>query len=88
MVLSRGKTINKRFWLRKVLFIGRSVLSSKMFKLFENGQFTLIFFSLQIELRRVIAIEHLIGVTKNLQKGSKEFVVHVDHEPDYRVTCD
>ena len=88
MVLSRGKTINKRFWLRKVLLIGRSVLSSKMFKLFENGQFTLIFFSLQIELRRVIAIEHLIGVTKNLQKGSKEFVVHVDHEPDYRVTCD
>ena len=23
-----------------------------------------------------------------MQKGSKEFVIHVDHEPDYRVTCE
>lgn len=41
-----------------------------------------------LELRRTIAIENLIGVTKNLQKGSKEFVIHVDHEPDYRISCD
>ena len=41
-----------------------------------------------VELRRTIGIENLIGVTKNMQKGSKEFVIHVDHEPDYRVTCE
>jgi len=23
-----------------------------------------------------------------LQKGSKEFVIHIDHEPDYRLACD
>lgn len=40
------------------------------------------------ELRRVIAIENLVGLTKNLQKNSKEFVVHVDHEPDYRLSCE
>ena len=41
-----------------------------------------------LELRRTIGIENLIGVTKNMQKGSKEFVIHVDHEPDYRLTCE
>ena len=38
------------------------------------------------ELRRVISIESLNGMTKNLQKGSNEFVIHVDSEPDYRVS--
>jgi hypothetical protein len=40
-----------------------------------------------IELRRVIAIQNLAGMTKNLQKASKEFVIHVNQEPDYRVNC-
>jgi hypothetical protein len=40
-----------------------------------------------LELRRVIAIQNLAGMTKNLQKASKEFVIHVNQEPDYRVNC-
>jgi hypothetical protein len=40
-----------------------------------------------LELRRVIAIQNLAGMTKNLQKASKEFVIHVSQEPDYRVNC-
>lgn len=40
------------------------------------------------KLRRTIGLENLLGVTKNMQKSSKEFVIHVDHEPDYRVTCE
>jgi len=43
---------------------------------------------INLELRRTIGLENLLGVTKNMQKSSKEFVIHVDHEPDYRVTCE
>lgn len=40
------------------------------------------------KLRRVIALASLVGLTKNLQTGSKEFVIHVHNEPDIRVQCD
>lgn len=41
-----------------------------------------------IELRRMIPIKSLSGVTKNITANSKEYVVHVQNEPDYRLTCD
>lgn len=37
------------------------------------------------KLRRAIGISNLVGLTKNLQTGSKEFVIHVHNEEDYRV---
>ena len=40
------------------------------------------------KLRRVIAIMNLLGITKNLNAKSKEFVIHVENEPDYRLSCD
>jgi len=39
-------------------------------------------------LKRIIAITNLAGLTKNLQKSSKEFVVHVLNEPDYWVNSE
>jgi hypothetical protein len=30
----------------------------------------------------------LAGITKNLNAKSKEFVIHVENEPDYRLSCD
>ncbi len=39
------------------------------------------------ELKRVIRIQYLDGLTKNLQQGSSEFVVHVQNEQDYRCSC-
>ena len=40
------------------------------------------------KLRRAIPIKSLAGITKNLTSGSKEFVLHVKNEPDYRLSCD
>ena len=40
------------------------------------------------KLRRIIPIRSLEGITKNLTNNSKEFVVHVTNEPDYRLSCD
>jgi len=40
------------------------------------------------KLRRVIPIRSLEGITKNLSNNSKEFVIHVTNEPDYRLSCD
>jgi len=34
------------------------------------------------KLKRVIPIEMLAGITKNLMSKSKEFVIHVMNEPD------
>ena len=39
-------------------------------------------------LKRIIAITNLAGLTKNLQKNSKEFVIHVLNEPDLWVNSD
>lgn len=39
-------------------------------------------------MRRSIAIANLSGLTKNSQKDSTEFIIHVLNEPDYRLTCD
>lgn len=36
----------------------------------------------------MIGIASLVGLTKNLQDGSKEFVIHVNNEPDLRMICD
>ena len=41
-----------------------------------------------LELKRIIDIGNLAGMTKNTQKDSMEFVIHVIHEPDYWVSCD
>ena len=38
------------------------------------------------KLKRSIAITNLAGVTKNLSPGSKEFVIHVQNDSDYRLT--
>jgi hypothetical protein len=35
-------------------------------------------FSYSLELKRVILLAHLNGVTKNLSSGSTEMVIHVD----------
>ena len=40
------------------------------------------------KLKRIIAIANLAGMTKNIQKNSKECVIHVLNEPDYWVNCD
>lgn len=40
------------------------------------------------QLRRVIMIKFLSGVTKNLSKASSEFVIHVENQPDYRISCE
>ena len=30
----------------------------------------------------------MAGITKNLNAKSREFVIHVENEPDYRLSCD
>ena len=41
-----------------------------------------------IEVKRAIQIEKLAGLTKSLHKSSKEFVIHVNGEHDYRLKSD
>ncbi len=41
-----------------------------------------------IEVKRIIKIERLAGLTKSLHKSSKEFVIHVQGEHDYRLKSD
>lgn len=36
-------------------------------------------------LKRAIDIEKLLGLTKNLVSKSQEFVIHIEHEHDYRI---
>ena len=36
------------------------------------------------KLQRDIDVAKLIGITKSIDKGSEEFVIHFDHEYDYR----
>jgi hypothetical protein len=43
---------------------------------------------INIELRRSIKISELNGVTKNMSANSKEFVMHVSNEADYRLSCE
>ena len=43
------------------------------------------FFVLVIELRRVVPIKNLSGLTKLLKQGSQEFVLHIKKEHDYRL---
>lgn len=38
-----------------------------------------------LELRRVVPIKNLNGLTKLLKNGSHEFVIHVKKEHDYRL---
>jgi hypothetical protein len=70
-----------------------SLLPTQIFTISIKKVRNIIFFSAinmksnLLELRRVIAIQNLAGMTKNLQKASKEFVIHVNQEPDYRVNC-
>ena len=40
------------------------------------------------KLRRAIPIKSLDGITKNLTPNSKEFVLHVKLDTDYRLSCD
>lgn len=40
------------------------------------------------ELKRIIRIESLAGLTQNLAAGSTEFVIHVGVESDYRLSCE
>jgi Unconventional myosin tail, actin- and lipid-binding len=40
------------------------------------------------KVKRVIKIEKLAGLTKSLHKSSKEFVIHVLGEYDYRLKSD
>jgi hypothetical protein len=40
------------------------------------------------EVKRIIQIEKLAGITKSLHKASKEFVIHVIGEHDYRFKSD
>lgn len=44
-----------------------------------------IFVVLVIELRRVVPIKNLSGLTKLLKQGSQEFVLHIKKEHDYRL---
>ena len=38
------------------------------------------------KLQRDVDVTKLIGVTKSVEKSSHEFVIHFDHEYDYRFT--
>ena len=38
-----------------------------------------------LEIRRIVALENLAGMTKLLKKDSGEFVIHVKKEHDYRL---
>ena len=38
-----------------------------------------------LEIRRIVALENLAGLTKLLKKNSGEFVIHVKKEHDYRL---
>lgn len=40
------------------------------------------------KVKRVIRIDKLAGLTKSLHKSSKEFVIHVQGEYDYRLKSD
>jgi len=40
------------------------------------------------KLKRIIPIESVAGITKNMQANSKEFVIHVVDEEDYRLACE
>jgi hypothetical protein len=41
-----------------------------------------------LEVKRIIRIEKLAGLTKSLHKSSKEFVIHVLGDYDYRLKSD
>jgi hypothetical protein len=41
-----------------------------------------------LEVKRIILIEKLSGLTKSLHKSSREFVIHVTGEHDYRFKSD
>lgn len=41
-----------------------------------------------IEVKRIIQIEKLAGLTKSLKSQSKEFVIHVKKDYDYRLKSD
>ena len=45
-------------------------------------------FCLSIEVKRTIKIENLAGLTKSVHKSSREFVMHVLGEHDYRFKSD
>lgn len=45
----------------------------------------MVLFCIIIEVKRVINIENLAGLTKSLHPTSKEFVIHVKMEYDYRL---
>ena len=46
------------------------------------------YFLICVELRRVIMISYLNGITKNINPDSTEFVIHVNQQPDYRLSCE
>jgi hypothetical protein len=43
---------------------------------------------LSVEIKRVIPIDQLSGITKSLDKKSTEFVIHVMYQRDYRMRSD
>ena len=80
---------NKYMWQQERNFV---ITNSNIYNFNKKSKKHYIFSAINIksnllELRRVIAIQNLAGMTKNLQKASKEFVIHVSQEPDYRVNC-
>jgi hypothetical protein len=80
---------NKYMWQQERNFV---ITNSNIYNFNKKSKKHYIFSAINIksnllELRRVIAIQNLAGMTKNLQKASKEFVIHVNQEPDYRVNC-
>ena len=80
---------NKYMWQQERNFV---ITNSNIYNFNKKSKKHYIFSAINmksnlLELRRVIAIQNLAGMTKNLQKASKEFVIHVNQEPDYRVNC-
>ena len=84
MMSCKVQKFNKYNWVQeRALIITQDNIYN--FKLKSKDRYCWIIF---IEVKRVIKIEKLAGLTKSFHKSSKEFVIHVRGEYDYRLKSD
>jgi hypothetical protein len=78
---------NKYSWQQERNFV---ITNHHIYNFNKKSKYHFVFVNICIsdQLRRSIAIKSLSGLTKNMQKDSQEFIIHVENEPDYRLTCD
>lgn len=76
--------INKYNWPQERYMI---ITQDNVYNFKSKSKFLTIIISL-IEVKRIIEIAKLAGLTKSVHKSSREFVIHVVGEHDYRFKSD